>query len=168
MQEDKRIARIKVGNYCKIENSYKNIGVDVWIGSYVTIRPDVHIGDRTEIRNYCFLAEGCRIGKDVRIFQYSNIGAWCQVDDKVYIGARVTLLNDRKLVYLRANFNPEPVVICRGARIGSGAVILPGVIIEENSVIGAGSVVTKSVPAGQVWVGNPAGYIRDVLKEEFV
>ena len=52
--------------------------------------------------------------------------------------------------------------VCKGASIGAGTTILPGLVIGENAMIGAGSVVTKSVPAGEIWVGNPAKFLRKI------
>lgn len=73
------------------------------------------------------------------------------VEDDVFIGPGVVTLNDKlkggEMTYPR---------ICRGAKIGGGSVILPGVVIGENAIVGAGSVVTRNVPAGQTVVGNPA------------
>ena len=78
------------------------------------------------------------------------------------IGSNVTFTND---LYPRAK-NKEwkllPTKVCKGATVGAGATLLPGITIGENSMIGAGSVVTKNVPANEVWVGNPAKCIKKV------
>lgn len=108
------------------------IGADVTIGSHCNIC-DCRIGERVSIQTACHITRGVVI------------------EDDVFIGPRVVTLNDKlkggELSYPR---------ICRGAKIGGGSVILPGVTIGENAVVGAGSVVTKDVPAGATVVGNPA------------
>lgn len=167
MSKDK-INEIHIGRYTVIENEYKDMGDGVWIGSFVTIRPKVKIGRRTDIRNYCFLAEGCIIGSDTKIFQYSNIGSLCEVGNKVFIGAKCLLLNDKKIDYLRRQFEPMPVKVGNGARIGSGSIIMPSVMVGENALVGAGSVVTKYVPPGEIWMGVPAKKKGEVPPDEYV
>ena len=83
------------------------------------------------------------------------------VEDNVQIGPNVTFINDK---YPRAKqkFKVQKIHIKKNASIGGGAVILGGVTIGENSLIGAGSVVTKDIPANEVWIGNPAGFLRKV------
>lgn len=152
--------------YNVIETEESNISMYAWIGSFVTIRPGAVIGADSEIRNYCFLAESCKIGINTRIFQYTNIGAWCVVGDNVYIGPRCSLVNDRKLVYLREDFKPQPVIIKDYVRIGTGVIILPGVAIGKNAKIGAGSLVRKDIPEEELWSGNPAKFISKVSKSE--
>jgi len=78
----------------------------------------------------------------------------------------VLLLNDRKLDYLRRDFVPSPVIIKYGARIAGGAVILPGVTIGVNAVIGAGAVVTRNIPDFMTAWGNPAQITRRVPEDE--
>ena len=63
------------------------------------------------------------------------------------------------------NKKKEPVIIEHDAFIGAGSIVLPGVCVGANSVVGAGSVVTKSIPQNQIWGGNPAKYIKDIPYE---
>lgn len=152
--------------YNVIEIEELNINPSAWIGNFVTIRPKVIIGEGSEIRNYCFLAEGCEIGINTRIFQYTNIGAWCIVGNNVYIGPRCSLVNDRKLVYLREEFKPKSVIVEDYVRVGAGVIILPGVTIGENAKIGAGSLVRKNVPKEELWSGHPAKFICKIPQSE--
>jgi len=120
------------------------IGEGVQVGSFSEIGPRVHIGQRVRIGAMCFIPEGVTIRDD----------AW--------IGPRCTFTNDR--------FPPSPrdqwqeTVIERGARLGAGVTIVCGLNIGEGALVGAGSVVTKSIPAGETWAGVPAKQIK--LKEE--
>lgn len=121
------------------------IGADCNICSHVFIENDVIIGDRVTIKNGVQLWDGLRI------------------EDDVFIGPNVTFTNDK---YPRSKCWPEsfPITtVCKRASIGGGAVILPGILIGENAMIGAGSVVTRDVPPGTIVVGNPA---RSIGKTE--
>jgi acetyltransferase-like isoleucine patch superfamily enzyme len=85
-----------------------------------------------------------------------------ELEDNVMIGSNVTFTND---MYPRAknkNWTLLKTKICKGATVGAGSTLLPGITIGENAMIGAGSVVTKDVPAGEIWVGNPARCIKKI------
>lgn len=118
------------------------IGADCNICDHVFIEGDVVVGDRVTVKCGVQLWDGLR------------------VEDDVFIGPNVTFTND---LFPRSKRYPEkflPTHIKAGASIGGGAVILPGLTIGKKAMVGAGSVVAKSVPAGAVVVGNPARVIR--------
>jgi acetyltransferase-like isoleucine patch superfamily enzyme len=126
------------------------IGDDVRIGTFVEIQKGAKIGNRCKVSSHSFICEGVT------------------VEDEVFIGHNVTFINDH---YPRAtnadgDLQDERDWRCRltrvrqGASIGSGATILGGIEIGERAVVGAGSVVTKSVPPGAVVAGNPAKILR--------
>lgn len=142
---------------------------DCFIGYYSVIRPRAFIGCHTDIRSHCYVAEGAHISAGVKIFQFSNIGAWTVIERKVYVGPRVMITNTKRISHGRS-YDPhvDPVVLKFGCRIGSGAILLPGVTVGTNSVVGAGAVVTKSVPNNVVVVGNPAKVVRDIDPEEIL
>ena len=124
----------------------------------------------------CAIGEGTRIGPFVEIQKNATIGARCKVsshtfvcegvtiEDECFIGHHVCFINDRHprataatgSLQTEADWKVIPTRVCRGASIGSGAVILCGVTIGQNATIGAGAVVTHDVPAGQVVAGVPA------------
>ena len=83
------------------------------------------------------------------------------IEDNVHIGPNVTFTNDK---YPRAKqkFELQKTLIRRNASIGARSVILGGITIGENAMIGAGSVVTKNVPANELWFGNPARFVREI------
>lgn len=126
------------------------IGDDVKIGTFVEIQKGVKVGNRCKISSHTFICEGVTL------------------EEEVFIGHNVVFTND---LYPRAtneegqlqsvaDWNCIPTLIKRGASVGSGAVLLCGITIGERAIIGAGSVVTKEVPAGAIVAGNPARVIR--------
>jgi acetyltransferase-like isoleucine patch superfamily enzyme len=145
---------VKLGQRVKIfafTNLYGcQIGDDVKIGTFVEIQKGARVGNRCKVSSHTFICEGV------------------EIEDEVFVGHGVTFINDR---YPRAT-NEEGVLqsesdwkcvgtkVKRGASIGSGATILCGVTIGERATIGAGSVVTRDVPAGAVVAGNPARVLR--------
>lgn len=150
--------KYKTGKYCIIDEPI-SIGKDVFIANYVHIRPNVEIGDKSEIRDYCFLAEGCKIGKNTRIMQKSNIGSDTVIGDNCFIGVGVITTNDREITYPKpANgyWKKEPPIIEDNVRIGSGALILPGVTIKEGTRIGAGAIVANDTESGKTYICDKA------------
>lgn len=135
------------------------------------IGPDVVFADPTDadVRHYATIAGYNRIGKHVVIYQYANVGRYTTIEDDVYFGARAITTNTRHIVHGRKLKEPvRPCYICRGARIATGAIIMPGVIIGEECLIGAGSVVTKSTDPYHVYFGVPARKIKKVSEAEWL
>jgi acetyltransferase-like isoleucine patch superfamily enzyme len=151
-----------VGKYCIFDGPDTiEIGDDVFIGNYVHIRPDVTIGNWSHIRDHCFIAEGVEIGHNTRVYQFCNIGAWTKIGSDCFIGVGTVFANDKQICWPDATeFVPRPPVVEDKVKIGMNATILPGVILAEGCVIGAGSVVTKSTEPNAVYVGNPATKIK--------
>ena len=84
------------------------------------------------------------------------------IEDNALVAAYVKLISNNHDLYDRAVLTCKPVVLKKNCWIGAGAVILPGVTVGENSIVGAGSVVTKDVPANTVVAGNPAKFIKNL------
>jgi UDP-2-acetamido-3-amino-2,3-dideoxy-glucuronate N-acetyltransferase len=131
------------------------IGDDVKIGTFVEIQKGARIGNRCKISSHTFICEGV------------------ELEDEVFVGHNVTFVND---LYPRAtngngtlqqdsDWECVPTHVKRGASIGSGATVLCGVTIGERALVGAGSVVTKDVPAFTVVAGNPARFIKQLPRE---
>ncbi len=126
------------------------IGDDTRIGSFVEIQKGVVVGDKCKIESHTFICEGVTI------------------EDEVFIGHGVMFTNDK---YPRATSKDGKLqtssdwtllttLVKKGATIGSNVTVLPGVIIGESAIIGAGAVITKDVPARSIVVGNPGRVIR--------
>lgn len=116
----------------------------------------IMIGDNVGISNSAFVAR-----EKIIIENNVLIGGNCVIYDNDFHSLD---LNTRKGA-IDNDIHSEAVKICNGAFIGAHTIILKGVIIGEQSIIGAGSVVTKSVPSGEIWAGNPATFIKKVTKK---
>jgi UDP-2-acetamido-3-amino-2,3-dideoxy-glucuronate N-acetyltransferase len=159
---------------------------DAQIGKYCTIADDVRFGSGVVVHGFvnlygCSLGDGVRIGPFVEIQKEAVLGNRVRVqshtficsnvviDNDVFIGHNVTFINDRYPTTPKTDAGTwvsEPTHVSRGASIGSGATILCGVRIEEGALVGAGSVVTRDVPAHTVVAGVPAQTIRKLSKNE--
>ena len=122
----------------------------------------VILGSHCNICALCFIENNVKIGNNVTL--KSGVFLWdgVTIGNNVFIGPNVTFTNDK---YPRSKQYPldfEKTNIDDEASIGAGSVILCGITIGKNSMIGAGSVVTKNVPSNQLWLGNPAKFIREV------
>lgn len=135
------------------------IGCNLETGHNVVIREESIIGDYLCIWNNSVIDYGCRIGNNVKIHNHVYISQFSVVEDEAFLGPGVILANDIHPGCPHALDCMQGPCIKRGAQIGINACVLPRVIIGEYSVIGAGSVVTKDIPAGVVAYGNPAQVI---------
>ena len=131
------------------------------------------VGDETKIGAFVEIQKNARVGRRCKISSHSFICEGVNIEDNVFIGHGVTFIND---TYPRATANGglqteadwevEKTRVCEGASIGSGSTILANVTIGENAIVGAGSVVTKDVPANAIVAGNPAKFMRFVSEEK--
>jgi acetyltransferase-like isoleucine patch superfamily enzyme len=142
-----------------------NIPDSTNIWQFVVVLPKAKIGSNCNICCHCFIENDVIIGNNVTIKSGVYIWDGMTIYDNVQIGPNVTFTNDK---YPRAKqaFVLQRTVIKKGASIGAASVILGGVIIGENAMIGAGSVVTKDVPDNELWYGNPAKFIRKVNEND--
>lgn len=143
----------------------KNIGEDTRIWQFCVILPGARLGKNCNICAHVFIENDVVIGDNVTIKSGVQLWDGIRVEDEVFIGPNVTFTNDK---FPRSKVYPEAfatTLICRGASIGGGAVILPGITIGERAMVGAGAVVTKDVPPGAVVAGNPARVIGCVAEQ---
>ena len=133
---------------------------NVW--QFCVVFPNARIGNNCNICSHCLIENDVIIGDNVTVKCGVQLWDGLRVEDNVFIGPNVTFTNDK---YPRSKQYPESfyqTTIKKGASIGAAAVILCGITIGEKAMIGAGSVVTKDVPAGELWLGNPAKFIRKI------
>ena len=142
------------------------IGENTLIWQYCVILSGAKIGRNCNVNFNVFIENDVEIGNNVTIKPGVQIWDGLRIEDNVFIGPNVTFTNDK---YPRSKQYPEQfaqTIIKEGASIGAGSVILCGLSIGENSMIGAGSLVTKSIPDNELWYGNPAKFIRKILKND--
>lgn len=149
----------------------KAIGPGSSIWQYVVVLPNATIGADCNICAHCFIENDVRIGNRVTVKNGVQLWDGIIVEDDVFIGPNATFANDKFPRSKRHLPQPVRTLIGKGSSIGAGAVILPGLTIAENAMVGAGSVVTKDVPPNAIVVGNPArvvGYTNaaEVVRQE--
>jgi acetyltransferase-like isoleucine patch superfamily enzyme len=138
------------------------IGDDFQTGQGVSIREDNRIGDRVSIGTNSVLEFGNRIGDRVRVHS-SCFLEMVTIEDDVFIGPNVVFTDDpHPMNCPRYKECRGGVTVKRFARIGAHTTLLPGVVVGENALVGAGSVVVHDVPPGSVVAGNPARVIKRV------
>ncbi|MEI8389683.1 MAG: DapH/DapD/GlmU-related protein [bacterium] len=139
----------------------KNIGENTKIWQFCVILENAEIGKNCNICSHCFIENDVKIGNNVTIKCGVQIWDDIEIEDDVFIGPNVTFSNDKYPKSKQQRGKISKTIVKRGASIGAGAVILPGITIGENALIGAGSVVTKDVNCNKIVVGNPAKEIKN-------
>ena len=157
-------------------SDYRCIAPDVKLGQGVKLSQFVNlygceVGDHTKIGAFVEIQKNARVGRSCKISSHTFICEGVTIEDEVFVGHGVTFINDS---YPRAT-NPdgglqteqdwrvETTLVKRGASIGSGVTILANVTIGEKAIVGAGSVVTRNVPADTIVAGNPARPVRHLI-----
>ena len=143
----------------------RNIGDGTKIWQFVVILPGARIGENCNICSHCFIENNVVIGNNVTIKNGVQLWDGIRLEDNVFIGPNVTFTND---LLPRSNKQyPDKflqTIVKKGASIGANATIIAGITIGEYAMIGAGSVVTKSIGNYELWYGNPAKFVGYVCK----
>jgi UDP-2-acetamido-3-amino-2,3-dideoxy-glucuronate N-acetyltransferase len=152
--------------YLSIAPSVK-LGRDVKLSKFINLY-GCEIGDETKIGAFVEIQKNASVGKHCKISSHTFICEGVTIEDNVFVGHSVAFINDS---YPRAttsegglqtesDWKVERTLVKKGASIGSGCTILANITIGENALVGAGSVVTKDVPANAIVAGNPARVLR--------
>ncbi|MBE0657321.1 MAG: N-acetyltransferase [Bryobacteraceae bacterium] len=156
-------------------SDFRCIAADVKLGQNVKLAQFVNlygceIGDETKLGTFVEIQKNAKIGSRCKISSHTFVCEGVTIEDNVFVGHGVAFIND---IYPRstaaggglqteADWKVERTLVKKGASIGSGATILAKVTIGENAIVGAGSVVTRDVPADTIVAGNPARVFRKV------
>ncbi|MEW5938035.1 MAG: DapH/DapD/GlmU-related protein [Chloroflexota bacterium] len=154
-------ARAWIRSHTVIYASNK-IGNDFQTGHGVLIREANQIGDKVSVGSHSVIEHHVQIGNEVRIHSNVFIPEYSILEDGCWIGPNVVFTNARYPLGRNAKKNLKGPHILRGAKIGANATLLPGVVVGENALVGAGSVVVRDVPGGKIVIGNPARVVGDV------
>jgi acetyltransferase-like isoleucine patch superfamily enzyme len=145
------------------------IGARVILGDQSCVRERVDVGDDVVIGRGSLVENDTTIGAMTKIQAEAYITAYSTLEEHVFVAPCVVTTNDNFMGRTeRRHELVEGPTIRRGARIGGGAILLPGVEIGEEAFVGAGAVVTKDVDARRVVVGNPARVMRPVPEDELL
>lgn len=159
-------------------NHHQSIAPDVRLGKDVKLSPFVNlygceIGESTKIGAFVEIQKNAKVGRNCKVSSHTFVCEGVTIEDNVFVGHGVVFIND---LYPRAttaegelqtekDWRVEPTLVKKGASIGSGATILASVVIGENAMVGAGSVVTRDVPDNAIVAGNPAKVLRMIAPE---
>jgi acetyltransferase-like isoleucine patch superfamily enzyme len=154
---------------------YQCIAEDVKLGRDVKLSKFINlygceVGDESKIGAFVEIQKNATVGKRCKISSHTFICEGVTIEDNVFIGHSVTFINDSYPrattaeggLQTEADWKVERTVVKKGASIGSGSTILSNISIGENAIVGAGSVVTKDVPANCIVAGNPARLLRQI------
>ena len=134
----------------------KKIGKGTRVWQYCVILRDAEIGKDCNICANVFIENKVKIGNRVIVKNGVQIWDGISIEDNVFIGPNVTFTNDKYPPSKNFQKKLQFTQIAKNAVIGANATILPGIRIGKRAIVGAGSVVTKSVPDNEIWFGNPA------------
>ena len=145
------------------------LGKDVKLAKFINLY-GCEVGDETKIGAFVEIQKNARIGRRCKISSHTFVCEGVTVEDHVFIGHGVMFINDSYPrattadgeLQTAADWKVEQTVVKKGASIGSGATILSNVTIGERAIVGAGSVVTRDVPADVIVAGNPARVLRAI------
>ena len=155
-------------NYILISDDVK-LGKNVRLSKFINLY-GCSIDENSKIGSFVEVQKNAAIGKHCKISSHSFICEGVTIEDNVFVGHNVTFIND---IYPRATNDQGtlqteedwvciPTLVKCGASIGSSVTLLSGITIGENSIVGAGSVVTKDVPSNTIVAGNPAKILREI------
>jgi acetyltransferase-like isoleucine patch superfamily enzyme len=145
------------------------LGKDVKLSKFINLY-GCEVGDETKIGAFVEIQKNASVGKRCKISSHTFVCEGVIIEDNVFIGHGVTFINDsypratteEGNLQTEADWKVERTVIKKGSSIGSGSTILSNISIGENAIVGAGSVVTKDVPANCIVAGNPAKLLRNI------
>lgn len=162
--------RTVVGPGCIIRShsvvySFVTAGARLITGHAAVIREHTTIGDRCIFGTYASCDGYTYIGDDVQVGQYAQLSQAARIGSGCFIGGH-TVFSDNRMAIRAVEHDLFGAVVEEHVRIGLACVILPGITIGRDSIVGAGSVVTRDVPRGVVAAGNPARVLRELRAEE--
>ncbi len=166
------VDKLEIGDNCVVGVNAviyagTKIGNNAMVGDLASIRENIDIGNNVIVGRLVMMEPNTKVGDKVKIQTGSHITGDAIMEDHVFFGDEVSTTNDNTMGKGAATSH-KGFHAKRGARVGSNATILPGVVIGENSVVAAGSVVTRDVPDKKIVMGVPARVVRDVNEQDII
>ena len=157
-----------MNEFCSIAPNVK-LGQGVRLSKFINLY-GCEIGDETKVGAFVEIQKNATVGRRCKISSHTFVCEGVTIEDGVFVGHGVTFVNDsyprattpEGEMQTEADWRVEKTLVKRGASIGSGATILANLTIGENAIVGAGSVVTRDVPANTIVAGNPARVLRSI------
>jgi acetyltransferase-like isoleucine patch superfamily enzyme len=159
-------------------NQHQCVSPDVRLGKDVKLSPFVNlygceVGDNTKIGAFVEIQKNAKVGQNCKISSHTFVCEGVSIEDNVFVGHGVVFINDlfprattaQGELQTEKDWKVERTLVKKGASVGSGSTILANVVIGENAMVGAGSVVTRDVPDNAVVAGNPAKVLRVMTPE---
>ncbi|WP_042224835.1 N-acetyltransferase [Oceanobacillus manasiensis] len=143
---------VKVGSHCCLYKG-STIHPGVLVADMASIREHVTVGANSIIGKNVMVENNTTIGDNVTIQTASYVTAHMLIEDEVFIGPCMSSSNDKYMASRTKEL--QGPILKKGAKIGNNASLLPGIVVGEKAIVGAGSVITKDVPASEVVLGNP-------------
>jgi acetyltransferase-like isoleucine patch superfamily enzyme len=145
------------------------IGANVIVGDLASVRERCEIGDDVVLGRGVFVENDSSVGARTKIQAHSYVTAYSTLEEDVFLACAIATTNDNFMGRTEERFqHVKGPTIKRGARIGGGVVLCPGVVVGEEAYVGAGAVVIKDIPPRAVAVGNPARVLREVDERELL
>jgi acetyltransferase-like isoleucine patch superfamily enzyme len=172
--KDESLPACRIGDGCIVGTLvviYRGCVIEqnVLMADLASVRENVLIGEYTIVGRGVTVENKVTIGKRCKLETEAYITALSEIGDYCFIAPEVTFTNDNFLGRTKERFKyHKGVTMKKGARIGANVTVLPGIMIEEDALVAAGSVVTRNVPARKIVLGNPARVWRDVPPEQLL
>jgi acetyltransferase-like isoleucine patch superfamily enzyme len=165
-RSNERVKETGMREYCRIAPDVE-IGANVSIHAFVNLY-GCSIDDNSRIGAFVEIQKNAHIGRNVKVSSHTFVCEGVTIEDECFIGHNVSFINDKYPRATNTDGEPQseqdwsvtPTLVRRGASIGTSSTILCGVVIGENAIVGAGSVVTHDVPDNAVVAGNPARVLK--------
>jgi len=172
--KDQELPPATVASNCIIGTNvviYRGAEIDskVLVADLSTVRENVKIGKATIVGRGVTIENYCNIGRYVKLETNAYITAYSDLEDRVFVAPCVATSNDNFLGRTEERFKHfKGAIIKKGARLGVHATILPGIVVEEDSLVAAAAMVRKNTPARKIVAGIPAKPFKDVPKEQLL
>jgi UDP-2-acetamido-3-amino-2,3-dideoxy-glucuronate N-acetyltransferase len=170
----KPLPALEIGDDCLIGTAaivYRGakLGKKVLVADMGGVREDVTIGDGTIIGRGAYVENQSTVGSYVKIETMVYVAAYSTIEDRVFMAPMVTVTNDNFVGRTKERFDHfKGITVKRGGRVGANATLLPGAVVEEDALVGAGSILKGTAPARKVLVGQPAKPLRDVPEAQLL